>query len=298
MKNNISIKLLVLFIAIVLWLHQILIKTHSLEISIPLKLIDTPLNLIPDSSRLPKVTIGISATGKDILLFKLSRKFFHIDTSHFRYGKNQIDIIKDQLVYSDKIELNINSIDKSEDFFINMDKLVERSKPIKIQYASANDEEYFLKNKVKNANRKISVKGPLALLNNVEYILTNNISSKMIVDGKLTMNLISPDPKIELSKDKISFEITNTKIIQRTISLIPIKYPETENITIIPQKVSVMVSGPKEIVEQLNINSIIANLNLSILKKEFASVSFEVSSGVKIIEYTPQRIQVIQNDRQ
>ena len=193
---------------------------------------------------------------------------------------------------------NVNSIDKTEDFFINMDKLVERAKPLKIQYASANDEEFFIKNKVKDANRKITIKGPLALLNDIEYILTQKISNKMITDGKLTVDLISPDPKIELIQEKIEFEITNTKIIQRTISLIPIKYPETENITIIPQKVSVMVSGPKEIIEQLDINSIIANLNISILKKDFANVSFEVPSGVKIIEYTPQRIQVIQNDRQ
>ncbi|HHE65595.1 MAG TPA: hypothetical protein ENL09_06180, partial [Bacteroidetes bacterium] len=126
---------------------------------------------------------------------------------------------------------------------------------------------------------------------------TMDISSKMIVDGKLTVNLISPNPKIELLQEKIEFEITNTKIIRRTISLIPIKYPETENITIIPQKVSVMVSGPKEIIEQLDINSIIANLNISILKKDFANISFDVPSGVKIIEYTPQRIQVIHNDR-
>ncbi len=298
MKKNISIKLLVLFIAILLWLHQILIKTHSIEVNIPIKLINTPQNLIPDSSRLPEVTVNISATGKDILLFQLSKKYFHLDTSHFRYGKNQIDPNVDQIIYSDKIDININSIDKSEDFFINMDKLVERTKPLKIQYVSANDEEFFIKNKVKNANRKITIKGPLALLNNVEFILTNNISNKMIVDGKLTVELISPDPKIELLQEKIEFEITNTKIIQRTISLIPIKFPETENITIIPQKVSVMVSGPKEIVEQLNTNSIIANLNTTILKKDFASVTFEVPAGVKIIEYTPQKIQVIQNDRQ
>lgn len=298
MKKNISIKLLVLFIAILLWLHQILIKTHSIEVNIPIKLINTPQNLIPDSSRLPEVTVNISATGKDILLFQLSKKYFHLDTSHFRYGKNQIDPNIDQIIYSDKIDININSIDKSEDFFINMDKLVERTKPLKIQYVSANDEEFFIKNKVKNANRKITIKGPLALLNNVEFILTNNISNKMIVDGKLTVELISPDPKIELLQEKIEFEITNTKIIQRTISLIPIKFPETENITIIPQKVSVMVSGPKEIVEQLNTNSIIANLNTTILKKDFASVTFEVPAGVKIIEYTPQKIQVIQNDRQ
>ena len=298
MKNNISIKLLVLFIAIVLWFHQILIKEHTIEIDIPIKLIDTPQNLIPDSSRLPEVTVNISATGKDILYFQFSRKSFQINTSHFRYGKNQINPKADQLIYSNKIDLKINSIDKTEDFFINMDKLVERKKILKIQYSSANDEEFFIKNKIKNENRKITIKGPLALLNEVEYILTKKISSKMIEDGKLTAELISPDPKIELQKDKIEFEITNTKIIQRTISLIPIKYPDAEHITIIPQKVSVMVSGPKEIVEQLSTSSITANLNTSILKKDFANVSFEVPSGVKIIEYTPQRIQVIQNDRQ
>ena len=298
MKNNIFIKLLVLFIAIVLWLHQILIKTHSMEINVPIKLIKTPQNLIPDSSRLPEITIEINATGKDILIFQLSKKFFHIDTSHFRYGKNQIDLKADQLVYSDKIEINIDSIDKTEDFFINMDKLVERSKPLNIQYASANDEEFFIKNKIKDANRKINIKGPLALLNDIDYINTKEISSKMIIDGKLIANLISPDPKIVLLQERVEFEIANTKIIQRTISLIPIKYSETENITIIPQKVSVMVSGPKEIIEQLDINSIVANLNTSILKKDFANVSFEVPSGVKIVEYTPQRIQVIQNDRQ
>ncbi|MCD6176544.1 MAG: YbbR-like domain-containing protein [Candidatus Cloacimonetes bacterium] len=291
-------KLLVLFIAIVLWVHQIMLKTHTLEINIPMKLIETPQNLIPDSFRLPEVTVEISATGKDLFLFQISKKFFQIDTSHFRYGKNQIALKPDQLIYSDKIKLNINSINKTEDFFINMDKLVERTKPLKIQYSSTNEEEFFLKNKIKNANRKITLKGPLALLNEVEQIFTKKISSKMIVDGKLTVELISPDPKIDLFQDSIEFEITNTKIVHKTISLIPIKYPETENITIIPQKVSVMVSGPKEIMEKLNTNSIIANLNISNLKKDFANVSFEIPAGVKIIEYTPQKIQVIQNDQQ
>ena len=118
----------------------------------------------------------------------------------------------------------------------------------------------------------------------------------MIKDGRLLVELISPNPKIEFLQTEVEFEITNTKTIRRTISLIPIKYPETENITIIPQKVSVMVDGPKEIVEQLDENKIIANLNTSILNRDFATVSFKVPSGVKIIEYTPQKIQVIQND--
>ena len=106
MKNNTTIKFLVLFIAVILWFHQILIKTHSLEINIPIKLIKTPQSLIPDSSKLPEVAVEISATGKDILLFQLSKKSFQIDTSHFRYGKNQIVPKAEQLVYSKKIIIN------------------------------------------------------------------------------------------------------------------------------------------------------------------------------------------------
>lgn len=296
MKNNISVKLLVLFITIILWLHQILLKDHTIEINVPIKLIETPENLIQESSRLPEVTVNITASGKDIFLLHLSKRVFQINTNHFRYGKNQINLKAEQFLYSDKINLKINRIAEAEDFFVNMDKLVKREKSINIQYASAEDEEFFIKNKIKDTNRKIELVGPLAMLNSVEFIFTKKISSKMINDGKLTVELISPDPKIELVRNKIEFEVTNTKIIQRTISLIPIKYPETENITIIPQKLSVMVNGPKEIVEQLNTNSIVANLNTSIIKKGFADITFEVPSGIKIMEYTPQKIQVIQNE--
>ena len=117
----------------------------------------------------------------------------------------------------------------------------------------------------------------------------------MVNDGKLTVLLITPDPKAELLKDRIVFEVTQTKIINRTISLIPIKFPETENISIIPQKVSIMVRGPQEIVEKLDNNSIIANINLAKVRKGFTEVKFEVPAGIRIIEYTPKKIQVIEN---
>jgi len=297
MKNNVFIKLLVLLIAICLWLHQILIKKHTIDIDVPIRLVNTPENLIPETSILPEISVNITATGIDIFVLNLTKSDFQIDTSKFRYGKNQIIIRNDQFIYSDKINLKINSIDTTTDFFINMDKLVKREKPIKIQYSSAKDEEFFIKNKIKNANKKIEIEGPLALINDIDFVFSEEISSKMINDGKITIEFISPDPKIQLLQNKIEFQVTNTKIIQRTISLIPIKYPESENITIIPQKVSVMVNGPKELVEQLNTSSIIANLDISLLQKDFANVTFEAPSGINIIEYTPQKIQVIYNDR-
>ena len=79
------------------------------------------------------------------------------------------------------------------------------------------------------------------------------------------------------------------------MSLIPIQFPENQKLSIIPQKVSVMVKGPQKIIEKLKDSSIIANLNMQKIKEGFTSITFDVPSGVEIIEYTPQKIQVIQN---
>ncbi|MCK4956854.1 MAG: hypothetical protein KAS49_04410, partial [Candidatus Cloacimonetes bacterium] len=112
-----------------------------------------------------------------------------------------------------------------------------------------------------------------------------------------TLKLLLPTDKVSLSKDSINLEVSRTKMIIRTITLIPIKYPESENITIIPQKVSVMVSGPIEIINKLTQKSIKAKLNYNkLLNNKTANVSFILPPGVKLLEYTPNKIQIIEND--
>jgi len=181
-------------------------------------------------------------------------------------------------------------------FQVSMDKLVEKKKPINIQYASAKDEEFFIENKIINTQQRVTIKGPLAIISEIKNIKTQKISKKMVVNNKLNVSLINPHENIQLLKDIVVLEITQTKIVNKTISLIPIKFPESENITIIPQKVSVMVRGPEELVEKLDINTITANLELGKIRKNFTDVSFELPSGIKIVEFTPKKIQVIRNE--
>jgi hypothetical protein len=244
---------------------------------------------------LPEIPVHIRAKGMDILFLKLSKTHFEIDAENFKYGKNKLKFTEKNLVYSHRLQLQVLNIDKSGNLNVNMDKLVEKNKSIKIQYTSAKDEEFFIENKITNTQQRVTVKGPLAILNAIKTIQTEPISKKMVKNGKLSVLLITPDSKAELLKDRIVFEVTQTKIINRTISLIPIKFPETKNISIIPQKVSVMVRGPKELVEKLDNTSIIASLNLSKVRKGFTEVKFEVPAGIRIIEYTPKKIQVIEN---
>lgn len=296
MKKNLLIKILVLFIAILLWMLQVLLKTHEQSILVPIKLINTPSELVLEEDELPKVNVQIKAKGTDILYLKLSKIFFEINAEKFKYGKNRLKISEKNLTYSNRVLLQILKIDTSKNYYVSMDKLVEKKKPVEIRYTSAKDEEFFIVNKITNPLQRVTVKGPLAILNNIKRIQTEQISKKMVEDGKLFALLVTPDPKVVLLKDRVVFKVTQTKIINRTISLIPIKFPEKENISIIPQKVSVMIRGPKEIVEKLDNKTIIANLNISKIRKNFTEVYFEVPTGVRIVEYTPKKIQVIRNE--
>ena len=127
-------------------------------------------------------------------------------------------------------------------------------------------------------------------------IQTKKISRKMVKDNKLSVALIVPDPKMNLEKDQISLEITQSKITTKTISLIPVKYPLNKNISIIPQKVSAMVRGPEDILEKLTNKNVTASIDENkINRNDFVRVKFSLPTGVKLVEYTPQKIQIIRD---
>jgi len=146
------------------------------------------------------------------------------------------------------------------------------------------------------------VNGPKSIIDQLEKINTEKINQKMLKDGKINVNLIVPDPRIRFIKNKITLEVTVTKQIERTISLIPIHYPLDMGITIIPQKISIMILGPQDIINKVEKRSIHAFINEETLKKLksgesiFAPVEFTVPTGVKLVEYTPQQIQISKND--
>lgn len=296
MRNNLLIKILVLIIAILLWVQQTLQKNHEIEINLPIILKNLPAQYTVEQSEFPEITVSIKAKGFDLLFSRLSQLNFEVDASNFRYGKNQIILSKKNINYPKRANLDILNINYDNDLFVNVDKVVEKMKPVEIVFATADDESFFIANKITNEKQRVLVKGPQEIINKIDVIKTEPITQKMISNNKITANLLTPDPKISLDKKQVVFNVTQTKIINKTISLIPIKFPETEKITIIPQKVSVMISGPEDIVENLTNYSFEAHLDLQNIKKGFTGVTFDLPSGVKLIEYTPQRIQVSYNE--
>ena len=296
MRRNISIKILVVLIAVVLWFQQVLLKTHTEEILIPIRLSNIPENLVVIEETIREIPVIIKTRGMDFLIMKMSQVYFNVDGSKFKFGNNFIQVTDQNLHYSDRITLEVKKINSSKNTIIEMDKLIIKKFPIQIQYDTPKDEEFFLQNKIINNFQNIDVKGPQTILSKYKMIQTKKISRKMVKDNKLSVALIVPDPKMNLEKDQISLEITQSKITTKTISLIPVKYPLNKNISIIPQKVSAMVRGPEDILEKLTNKNVTASIDENkINRNDFVRVKFSLPTGVKLVEYTPQKIQIIRD---
>jgi len=296
MKKNFGIKILVIVIAIFLWVQQVLLKTHIQEIPVPILLNDIPDNLVITEETPIKVPVVIEARGMDLFILKISNISFKVDAKNFKYGKNEFKVSEQNLFYPERLDLNLKKVKTGKGLSVWLDKLITKRKPIKILYASAKDEEFFLQYKILNPQQQVEIKGPSSIVNNIKGIKTRKISQKMVKDYKLTVSLENPNKNTHMLTNQVIFEIMNIRIISRTISLIPIKYPENLNISIIPQKVSAMISGPEDIVSKLDNKIIIAYLDeLKMKKNNFVQVDFDLPAGVKLIEYTPHKIQIIHN---
>ena len=274
-----------------------LLKHHIENILVPVEFENIPADLIFSDEKTMEIPVTIEARGMDFMFLKFSRMYFIEDCKGFRYGKNKLNISDTDLSYPDRISIVVKNILNKNDHIIFLDKSVTQKKPLDFQFDSAKDEEFFLKNKITDRHKKIEVKGPESVLNKYKTLQTEKITKKMLKNNKLHISLILPDERMQISEEVLVFDVEKTRQITKTISLIPISYPLNMNISIIPQKVSAMIKGPEDIVNNLDNKTIIAKINSDKIKKrDFSEVDFELPAGVKLIEYTPRNIQIIRND--
>ncbi|MCD4820460.1 MAG: hypothetical protein K8S23_17410 [Candidatus Cloacimonetes bacterium] len=273
------------------------LKNHTQKIFVPILFENIPEDLIVMNDDNLNISLSLEGRGMDILFFKIAQPFYKLNAKDFRYGKNIIELQEENLEYPQRIKIDLKAMNYTGFDWIMLDRLVTKTKPIQLKYASTKDEDFFYKNKILTNEVKVKLKGPLSLLNEIKKIETQKISKKMLRDGKVKVSLIKPVGKVEFENNDIVFDVLQKKIITKTISLIPVKFPINENISIIPQKVSIMVRGPEDIVNKLDKRKISAHIEINKAKSnDFVDIKFDIPTGVKLIDHTPQKIQIIRND--
>ncbi len=301
MKKNLLLRFLVLLIALFFWLQQALLREQQEIMKIPVVFVNIPSDMLIMEPENPHLPILLKGRGVHFLFIKMRNAHIEIDASDFEYGRNEYPLSEDNFKNLEKLNIIYDNRDFDGLNYVLVDRIVERRINVDIVYANSEEENYFYKYKDIGSDLSVLVKGPLSKLDQLESIKTEPISQQMIENGTLSLVLTNNDSQLLLSKNTLMLNLLHERLVNKTLSLITINYPVDYDITIIPQKVSIMVRGPQNIIDKLDKTDIEAYLDDNELNKIKSGrevqlgVKFNLPSGIKLLEYTPSRIQVIRN---
>ncbi len=294
MSKNIWLKILAIFIAIIIWLQQILLSEQVTELNIPIQFINIPHNLILANKKVITIPVIFSGKGKDMILLKFSNTYFEINAIDFKYWNNLLKISDQDIRIPDYILAEVKKINIQKNILIKLDRIIETQKKIVLRYNSTEDMQFFAKQKIIVEPDFVSIKGPEILLKPLKNIETEFISRKDMRNNKMEVLLKNPSNEISLLDEKVSIYLKKTENKKKLFSLIPISFPHNKNLNIIPSKASILIEGPEKLINSLNPKSIDVSLDDKKLKPNtFVGLKISVPAGFEIIEYTPIKVQII-----
>ncbi len=313
MGRNLLLKIFALAIAVFLWAQHELMNEQTIFFRVPVKLRDIPEDMILTKIDKEVIPIEMEGMGYDLFKLKLQQLFrqdnsalqiadggaayIYIDAHNFTEGTNTVRVTRDNLFVPEKMRQEMRSdkmqFELNEWIEVSLDKVITFNKPVEVVYESEEDRAFFNeKNMILNP-AQVQVKGPLNLLKSIERIQTAPLSRKMVKDYIATANLISPDPAVQLLTDKVKIDISTAQYITITIPLIPIFNPRASEFVIMPQKVSALVRGRKDMLDELNAEELNPFVNLKSVKPgDEVKIEFNPPADIKILEFTPEKVQV------
>lgn len=277
-------------IALFLWLQTALLSLQVEEVSLPIVFDPEPSELILKSDIIPEVSLYLQTKGIWIFLFKQQQIYYQVDGSKLKYGVNSLHLQVDNLTCSDRQLEHIKGF--TEKFkLIEMDRIINRQKPVMLTFTSKVDEEFFLEQKLDISSNIVQVKGPENLIESLEHIKTEPVTKKDLKNNQLRVALMSPSHLVELKSDEIVIKFNSQVKTVKTLSLLPIRYYGDRQIEFSPKKLTVKLEGNENELGKLNKDKIKIKLVIpDSLATGYGYPEFELPTGITILEYTPEKI--------
>lgn len=292
MNKRILILILALLLSAFIWFEINLTKVQKVDIQLPITISNAPSALVPITLEPETIDFTVEGRGQDIMGYNLKKYVYHIDLKDVHYGRNYLPIAYDALEGIEEFNLNILYKPPSKDILIVMDNMNTMIIPVVMAFADEESQQYFLENELEIKPEEIQVTGPQSIITQIEAIVTTPYNMMDHVDDP-HLSVIQPqDPMVSYDTYSLDIIKMEPKIIQKTISLIPID--TSDGIEIFPSSVSIKVSGEQEFVSILEEKDIFAKVELPDTFKvdDIIPVTVELPAGIDLLGQTPTQVRI------
>lgn len=294
-KNDITIKIFALFIAIILWSYVMSAKDP--EITVPIRNIIVSLGNVSalDKQNLEimdpqEATVNVWVTGKKSELdnSKFSAKNIMAQVDLSGYNEGQVKVPVTVSLQNQGVSVRIVNWEPKEILF-TFDKVIDKAMPVTIQPEGSLPADYVLGD-ITTKPQYVQIRGPRTWVNRVTDIVaivnlnnrtaseSNTFPIKLVDDKGNDVRGVEKEPNLVEIDIPIYRKVT-LPIELQTVGELPDNYAIT-NIIISPSRIA--VKGDNTIANLSKINTKVIDIN-TLLDKVAMDVELDLPEGVQMV---------------
>ncbi|MBW6516241.1 MAG: YbbR-like domain-containing protein [Candidatus Cloacimonetes bacterium] len=297
-SRNILFPLLVLVIVLIIWFSQNLFRTHRTEVPVSLRFVNLSDEYLVTEIVPHQIKLTVEGKGLEILKFRRSDYYLEIDATPLNIGYNDVTLTDRNLIFEEPHFRGILSFYFNQKISVVLNRSVTAQIPVSLRYLSDADETFFRQRNASPQPNRVEIVGPSNVVSKLLTINTLPLASHDVKDTEpFKAELDIPEGIVGIKPDIVTIVLESPSVIMRTIPLITIQYPKERLSMIIPQSVTIIIEGEAERLQTIRPQMITASINVPEDEAEdFASIKFLLPEDIRLVDYTPQKVQIFRHE--
>ncbi len=286
MNKNLTLKVLAVVLAILIWLQINLLKDQTVNVRIPVRIVNVPDNIYVDKNKNLSLKFEIKGQGIAIISYLIANPSLEYDASSLTIGKNIL--VRERILpfFKKYKQLKFTPLENIENTHVSTERIVQKKIPIQLLFKSDKDKQYFYSQQIDIEEKSAIISGPSNDVQNIDIVYTEEITEDLLKDSKkIKFNL--NNERIIIIPAQLSLVSQKQMITSRTISNIDIE--NNNDFVIFPDQVSVIIEGKRDSLNAFNSSNIKASVNPN---NGEIIVELENTNSIKIKDFTPQKVTI------
>ncbi|MFC2076394.1 YbbR-like domain-containing protein [candidate division KSB1 bacterium] len=297
--DNLGIKLISIFLALLLWLLVTLDKEYTRRISAHLSLIELPEALVPANLLPGSIETVVKAKGLDLIRMNLTKPELEIPCGELKRGDNEVELLPEFLWAPREIGLELVEF-RPRTITISLDQVATRMWPVVTRLDGDPKPGFIQVGEIDLQPDSVEVTGPTAVVSKLDSVWTERIplenADKPII---LTVSIALDEffPGLIGHPDSVTASINIEPLQKREFDDIPVRVRRGRRATraeVEPAQLNVTLAGAESMMAQVSPEEIRAVIDVSALQPGTYELPARIifPPGLSLIAAEPQTFRV------
>jgi|GEM_PF-6143551 len=297
MKRAFWLQLFALIIALLLWMQHMLLRQQTAEFDLPFDVTGVPDSLTLAAPVPARIPVTLNARGVEIVLLSLGNGRLVVSGENLQVGENELDLSAQDLSAADFVPVGSIGLHPRHPVTLSIDRLASARFPITLRYADEEDRAWYARQSVVLEPDSVTVRGPAGHMYTLATVFSEPLHREATTGRNVNVRLASPGDLFQLEREQAILRIDKAEYVRKDFNQITIRNPYESRFAIFPGKVNLLLEGTQEAISGLKR----ADISVTLVSGRPQNgneigLDIRVPNGVRLIEYTPQTVQVIYHE--